>query len=166
MSTKDVLSFPDRIIFIHRSAIYIKFTLPRRRQFFLMFAFMRNMTDGLLGSSAILTSSLFERGLGRGRFSVDQGLLLFCYSSFFLSLPPLFHNGFSLREPGSKGNIRSFRRLWGKRPEHRSYVDGPLLDRHVFTYTLSRDELNRKNQTLISEKVHDLRQRIVLKVKI
>ena len=123
------------------------------------------MTNGFLGSSAILTSSLFGRGLGRGRFGVNRDLLLFLWFSFLLSLFPSFYSRFSLREPGSKRSVRNSWQLWGTRTEHRSYVNGPLLDMHVFTCALSKNELDKRNQIQISEKVHDLGQRIVLKVK-
>jgi hypothetical protein len=48
---------------------------------------------------------------------------------------PFPHNILPLREPRRRGKMRSFRWLWGKRPEHRSYVDGLSLNRHFFSQT-------------------------------
>ena len=89
-----------------------------------------------------------------------------CFSATLTSSSPFFRL-FTTESPSENPEARG---ALGTRDdsggtEHRSYVDGPLLDRHAFSYALSKSELDKRNQIQISKKAHDLGQRIVLKVK-
>jgi hypothetical protein len=146
LSAPNVLAFPNGVILVYRSAIHIEFIGPWCWRIFLMFTFVRSMTYGLLGSSAIFTFSFFGWRLGHREFGLRQCLLCLRFLNFLLPCLPLFHNRPPLRESGSRRITRSFRRLWGKRPKHGPYVDGPLLNRHIFTCTWNGVENSGKNR--------------------
>ena len=134
LPSPDIFALQERIIFIYKSVINKESTTPRLFQVVLVLVLVRNMTRGLLKSSVVFAVS-FLWGLSFGSLEWGQWLLIYGFTSLFFSPFPFPHNILPLREPRRRGKMRSFRWLWGKRPEHRSYVDGLSLNRYFFSQT-------------------------------
>ncbi len=132
LPSPDIFAVQDRIIFIYRSTLDKESTTPRLFLVFSVLMFVRNMTCGLLKSSAVFAFSLLW-SLSFGSLRWGQCLLIPGFTSLFFPPFPFLHNILPLREPQRRGKRRSLRWLLGKRPKHGSYVDGPSLNRHFFT---------------------------------
>jgi hypothetical protein len=110
LSSLDLFAFKDQVIFVYMSALNIELATPQLFRVVSVLVLVRNMTCGLLKSSAVFAFSLLW-GLSFGRFRWGQCLLILGFTSLFFFPLSFLHNILPLREPRRRGKGRSLRRL-------------------------------------------------------
>ena len=110
LPSPDIFALQDRIIFIYSSAINKESTTPWLFRVISVLVLVRNITCGLLKSSAVF-ALFFLWGLSFGSFRWGQCLLIPDFTSLFFSPFPFSHNILPLRKPRRRGKRRSLRWL-------------------------------------------------------